>query len=77
MPAIETRPVLPRGSWRDARAYAALAACGARGFAWELTRRKWAYRDAVQTERTAYNATGEKFIIASADFTAHWGLHFR
>src|SRR3546814_6169153 len=39
MPAIETRAVLPPGSWRDARAYAALAATGTRGLAWELLRR--------------------------------------
>ncbi|MGV1683499.1 transcriptional regulator domain-containing protein [Sphingopyxis sp. NJF-3] len=77
MPAIETRPVLPRGSWRDPKAYARLENCGARGLAWELTRRNPDYQDAALIERTAFDATDEMPIIAGADFIARWGLLFR
>ena len=70
VPAIETRAVLPPGSWRDARAYAALAATGARGLAWELLRRNPDYSGGA--------APGDgRLIIADAAFTARWGLHFR
>lgn len=70
MPAIETRAVLPPGSWRDAGPYAALAATGARGLAWELLRR---YPD--------YPGGGDAgdgpLTAADTAFTARWGLHFR
>lgn len=69
MPAIETRAVLPPGSWRDARAYAELAATGTRGVAWELLRR---YPD--------YPGGGDPgdgpLTAADTAFTARWGLHF-
>ncbi|HEV7311318.1 transcriptional regulator domain-containing protein [Sphingopyxis sp.] len=70
MPAIETRAVLPPGSWRDARAYVALAATGARGLAWELLRR---YPD-YPGQGAADNGP---LIATDAAFTARWGLHFR
>lgn len=70
MAVIETRTVLPRGSWRDADAYAELVATGTRGLAWELLRR---YPD--------YSGGGDPASgpLAAADdaFTARWGLHFR
>lgn len=67
MPMIETRAVLPPGSWRDVGPYATLAATGARGLAWELLRR---YPD--------YPGSGDgPLIAADAAFTARWGLHFR
>ncbi|WP_337180775.1 transcriptional regulator domain-containing protein [Sphingopyxis granuli] len=70
MPAIETRAVLPPGSWRHAGPYAALAATGARGLAWELLRRY-----------PAYPGDGDEgdspLTVADAAFTARWGLHFR
>src|SRR3546814_7455020 len=70
MPAIETRAVLPPGSWRDARAYAALAATGTRGLAWELLRRD-----------PDYPGGGDEgdgpLTAADTAFTARWGLHFR
>ncbi|WP_067105535.1 transcriptional regulator domain-containing protein [Sphingopyxis granuli] len=70
MPAIEMRAVLPPGSWRDARAYAALAATGARGLAWELLRRDPDYPGGA-------DAGDGPLIAADAAFTARWGLHFR
>ena len=70
MPAIETRAVLPPGSWRDARAYAALAATGARGLAWELLRRYPDYPGGGY-------AGDSPLTAADAAFTARWGLHFR
>ena len=69
MPAIETRAVLTRGSWRDRKAYAALADVGARGLAWELLRRN--------PEYSGSGLMGDDPQIASAIFTARWGLHFR
>lgn len=70
MPTIETRAVLPTGSWRDAGPYMTLAAAGARGLAWELLRR---YPD--------YPGSGDEgdgpLTAADAAFTARWGLHFR
>lgn len=70
VPAIETRAVLPPGSWRDARAYAALAATGARGLAWELLRRDPDYPGGA-------DAGDGPLTAADAAFTARWGLHFR
>lgn len=70
MPAIETRAVLQPGSWRDAGPYAALAATGARGLAWELLRRYPDYPGG--------GAQGDgPLIAANPAFTARWGLHFR
>lgn len=73
MPAIETRAVLPPGSWRDAGPYAALAATGARGLAWELLRRYPDY--------PGYPGGGDEgdgpLTAADTAFTARWGLHFR
>ncbi len=70
MPAIETRPVLQRGSWRDARVYSALAATGARGLAWELLRRNPDYPGGTDL--------GDEVLTAADDaYTARWGLHFR
>jgi len=68
MSAINTRAVLPRGSWRDREAYAALADFGPRGLAWELLRRNPDYSG---------GSSGEHLQVADADFTARWGLHFR
>src|SRR3546814_19012228 len=70
MPAIETRAVLPPGSWRDARAYTALAATGARGLAWELLRRDPDYPGGGDEREVPLTATDPAF-------TARWGLHFR
>ncbi|MCW0197656.1 DUF6499 domain-containing protein [Sphingopyxis sp.] len=70
MPAIEARAVLPPGSWRDAGPYAALAATGARGLAWELLRRNPDYPGSGDEGRGPLTA-------ADAAFTARWGLHFR
>src|SRR3546814_18877051 len=67
MPAIEARAVLPPGSWRDARVYAALAATGARGLAWELLRRNPEYSGGA--------APGDgPLIVADADRkSVGWG----
>lgn len=70
MPAIETRAVLPPESWRDAGPYAALAATGARGLAWELLRRYPDYPGGGY-------ASGSPLTAADTAFTARWGLHFR
>lgn len=70
MPTIETRAVLRHGSWRDGRAYAALAACGARGLAWELLRRDPDYPGGAMPGEGPLTA-------ANAAFVARWGLHFR
>lgn len=70
MPAIETRAVLPPGSWRDAGLYAALAATGARGLAWELLRRDPDYPGGADPGDGPLTA-------ADTAFTARWGLHFR
>lgn len=70
MPAIETRAVLPPGSWRDAGLYAALAATGERGLAWELLRRYPDYPGGADEGDSPLTA-------ADAAFTARWGLHFR
>ncbi len=70
MPAIEARPVLPPGCWRDARAYSALAATGTRGLAWELLRRNPDYPGGADQADGALTA-------ADRAFTARWGLHFR
>ncbi|SBV32276.1 conserved protein of unknown function [uncultured Sphingopyxis sp.] len=70
MPAIETRAVLPPGSWRDARAYTALAATGARGLAWELLRRDPDYP-------VGGDPGDGPLTAADTAFTARWGLHFR
>lgn len=69
MPTIETRAVLPRGSWREPELYAALADVGARGLAWELLRRNPDY--------PGRRISGDHPHIARAAFTARWGLHFR
>lgn len=69
MPAIETRAVLPRGSWRDREIYDSLAGFGARGLAWELLRRNPDYPGGGDIGRYPQ--------VASADFAARWGLHFR
>lgn len=68
MPAIKTRAVLPRGSWREPKIYAALADFGVRGLAWELLRRN--------SEYSGSGMMGGDPQIANA-FTARWGLHFR
>lgn len=70
MRAIEARPILPRGSWRDACAYSGLAATGARGLAWELLRRDPAYPDRADPGDGA-------LVVADSAFVARWGLHFR
>lgn len=70
MPTIEMRAVLPPGSWRDASAYAALAATGARGLAWELLRRDPGYPDRADPGDGALTAADRAFV-------ARWGLHFR
>lgn len=70
MPAIETRAVLPPGSWRGQRAYAALAATGARGLAWELLRRDPDYPGEA-------DPVGGALTAADGAFVARWGLHFR
>lgn len=70
MPMIETRAVLPPGSWRDVGHYATLAATGARGLAWELLRRYPDYPGG------SGDGNGP-LIAADAAFTARWGLHFR
>lgn len=70
MPTIEMRAVLPPGSWRDASAYAALAATGARGLAWELLRRHPDYPGGA-------DEGDGRLTAADAAFTARWGLHFR
>ena len=70
MPVIETRAVLPPGSWRDARVYAALAVTGARGLAWELLRRYPDYPGGSDEGDGPLTA-------ADPAFTARWGLHFR
>jgi hypothetical protein len=69
MSAIETRAVLPRGSWREPEIYAVLADVGARGLAWELLRRNPDY--------PGRGIIGDRPQIADAAFTARWGLHFR
>lgn len=70
MPAIETRAVLPPGSWRGQRAYAALAATGARGLAWELLRRDPDYPGEA-------DPVGGALTAADGAFVSRWGLHFR
>lgn len=62
--------VTPIGSnWADPDAYAAIAARGRSGLAWELLRRDPAYPAAF--------AGGRAEQSADSAFTARWGLHFR
>ncbi|WP_443028799.1 MULTISPECIES: transcriptional regulator domain-containing protein [unclassified Sphingopyxis] len=75
--AIETRRVLPPGSWRDVRAYAGLTGCGARGLAWELLRRDPAYAEAALRAPAARDDDRAALPSAGAAFAARWGLHFR
>lgn len=70
MPTLETRAVLPPGSWRDARIYASLADFGVRGLAWELLRRNPAYPGGAGQGDGSLTAAHPAFV-------ARWGLHFR
>lgn len=54
--------------WTDPRGYAAIAACGRPGLAWELLRRDPAYRAAF--------AEVEAGRPVDSAFVARWGLHF-
>ncbi|WP_447758828.1 transcriptional regulator domain-containing protein [Sphingopyxis fribergensis] len=76
MAAIDIRPALPPGSWRDPAAYADLAACGPRGLAWELLRRHPDYAAAMWDLSAAAGDTVGLAAVGAA-FATRWGLHFR
>lgn len=73
MSRIETRAVLPPGSWREPDPYVGLGRYGPRGVAWELLRRDPAYPG------TDIPAVPDGHPLPAADraFVARWGLHFR
>lgn len=77
MPEIDARAVLPPGSWREARAYADLAGCGARGLAWELLRRDPGYAEAARGLALLPIDDASVLPSAGAAFAVRWGLHFR